>query len=627
MISTPKRFAGLAAAVLAAATLAACSSSSTTPSASGSSTAGAGKPVSGGTLHIVAASGPEHLDTVPSYYTTDYQLTHAYTRQLLNYPTEWYTSSSTSDAGWVATTTPAPDVATEVPTTSNGGITDGGTVYTFHIKPGVDWNTSPPRQVTSQDFLREFKAFFNPVSPVGNPVYFESTISGLTQYANEETAYFASKSHPPTASDIANFQNTHTISGITTPNSMTIQFRLVSPASDFLYMMAMPFTSARPAEYDNYVPNSLQLDTHTISDGPYQISSYIPGKSITLVRNPAWKQSTDSLRHDYVATIVDTLGVTSAETQLSDMQAGTQDVTSDTPINPSAIPSLVASHPSNFHIFPWSSTNPYIVFNLRSPDANGAAGKLLLRQAVEYGLDKSAAIKAIGGPDVAQQLNTVIPQGNVGYKDTNMYSDSSGQGNVAMCKSDLSKAGYPSGVKLIYMYPNDSSNTRIFTAIQASLANCGITLLAKPEPGSSFFVDLGNAPENNKPNQWDLGQAAWIPDWFGNNGRTVIQALFQGPNCVVNTVNYGCYNNSTVNSLITKAEGASSVSAAGTYWQQADQQIMSDAAIVPIMNQGFPQYTSSRVRGISSDGKTYPTAIFAPNIGEPDITAIWLANG
>jgi hypothetical protein len=32
----------------------------------------------------VAASGPEHFDTVPSYYTTDYQLTHAYTRQLLS---------------------------------------------------------------------------------------------------------------------------------------------------------------------------------------------------------------------------------------------------------------------------------------------------------------------------------------------------------------------------------------------------------------------------------------------------------------------------------------------------------------------------------------------------------------
>ena len=392
-------------------------------------------------MHIVAASGPAHLDTVPSYYTTDYQLTHAYTRQLLNYPTLPY--NSTSDANWTADVTPTADVATEVPSTANGGITNDGKTYTFHIKQGVDWNTSPTRQVTSQDFLREYKAFFNPVSPVGNPVYYESTISGLSAYASAETAYFASKSHAPTAANIANFQNTHNISGIATPNSSTISFTLIKPASDFLYMLGMPFTSARPVEYDSYVPNSLELDTHTISDGPYQISSYVPGKSITMVRNPAWKQSTDPLRHDYVSTIVDTLGVTSAETQLADMQAGTQDVTSDTPINPSSIPSLIASHPANFHIWQWSSTFPYIVFNLRSPDAGGAANKLLVRQAVEFGLDKSAAIKAIGGPAVAQQLSTVIPQGNVGYVNSNMYPDNNGQGNTATCKSDLTKAGLP----------------------------------------------------------------------------------------------------------------------------------------------------------------------------------------
>ena len=624
MTSTAKRVAGLAAVVIIATGLAACSSTPSSPSAS--STASAGKPVYGGTLHIVAASGPEHLDTVPSYYTTDYQLTHAFTRQLLNYPSDPYTSASTSDPGWVADTTPAPDVATEVPTVANGGITNGGKTYTFHIKQGVDWNTTPARQVTSQDFLREFKAFFNPVSPVGNPVYYTSTIAGLQQYDNEETAYFANaKAHPPTAANIANFQNTHSISGISTPNSSTIQFTLISPASDFLYMLAMPFASARPVEYDSYVPGSLQQAQHTISDGPYQISSYIPGKSITMVRDPAWKQSTDSLRHDYVNEIVDTLGITSAQTQLSDMQAGTEDIPSDTPINPSSIPSLEASSASNFHIWPWSTTFPYIVFNLRSPDAGGAMNKLLVRQAVEYGLDKSAAIKAIGGPAVAQVLNTVIPQGNTGYVNYNLYPDDNGQGNVAMCKSDLAKAGYPNGVTVTYMYPNDSSNTRIFTAIQASLANCGITLNGKPEPGSTFFTDLGNAPENNKAGQWDMGQAAWVPDWFGDNGRTVIQALFQGPNCVVNTVNYGCYDSPTVNSLITQAESASTLTAAGNLWHQADEAIMSDAVIVPIMNQGFPNYSSARVRGIASNGQTYPTAIFTPNIGEPDITAIWLA--
>jgi peptide/nickel transport system substrate-binding protein len=623
MISAPQRAVALAAAVLAAAGLAACSSSSSSSTPSASST---GKPVSGGTLHIVAASGPAHIDTVPAYYTVDYQIEHATTRQLLAYPTEAY--SSTSSPGWTADTTPVADAATQVPTVANGGITNGGKTYTFHIKQGVDWNTSPARQVTSQDFLREYKAFFNPVSPVGNPVYYESTIAGLTAYANAETAFFASKAHAPTAANIANFQNTHNISGISTPDPSTIQFTLTAPASDFLYMLAMPFTSARPVEYDSYVPNSLQLDQHTIADGPYQISSYVPGKSLTLVRNPAWQQSTDPLRHDYVATVVDTFGVSSAETQLSDLQAGTEDVIdSSTPVNPASIPSLVASKASNFHIWQYSTTFPYIVFNLRSPDANGAAGKVLVRQAVEYGVDKAAAVKAIGGPDVAQILNTVIPQGNTGYVNSNMYPDSNGQGDVATCKSDLAKAGYPNGVTLTYTYPNDSSNTRIFTAIQASLANCGITLTPKAEPGSSFYTDLGNAPENNKAGAWDMGQAGWIPDWFGNNGRTVIQALFQGPNCVINTVNYGCYDSSTVNSLITQAEGASTVSDAGNFWHQADTQIMSDAAIAPVMNQNFPNYSSARVRGITSDGATYPTSIFQPNIGAPDITALWLTNG
>jgi peptide/nickel transport system substrate-binding protein len=112
-----------------------------------------------------------------------------------------------------------------------------------------------------------------------------------------------------------------------------------------------------------------------------------------------------------------------------------------------------------------------------------------------------------------------------------------------------------------------------------------------------------------------------VPDWYGNNGRTVVQALFQGPNCVINTVNDGCYDNATVNSLIGQAENAPSLSAAGGFWHQADEQIMSDAAIVPIMSQNFPEYASARVRGVNG----YPTALWAPNIGEADITNLWLA--
>src|SRR5208282_3881332 len=96
MISAPKCFAGLAAVALATTAIAACSSSSSSSSATSSSS----KPVSGGTLHIVSASGPDHIDTVPAYYTVDYQLERAYTRQLLSYPT--VPAASTSSAGWTA---------------------------------------------------------------------------------------------------------------------------------------------------------------------------------------------------------------------------------------------------------------------------------------------------------------------------------------------------------------------------------------------------------------------------------------------------------------------------------------------------------------------------------------------
>jgi peptide/nickel transport system substrate-binding protein len=614
MTRRSQRITAVAAAAALAAGLAACSSNN---SSSNSSAVGT-HPVYGGTLKIVAASGPDHIDPVPAYYTADYILERAYTRQLVAYPT--VPDPTITSSGWKKDTTPEPDVATSVPTTSNGGITDGGKLYTFHIKKGVDWNTSPPRQVVAGDFIREFKAFCNPVSPVGNPVYYEATIAGLTSYCNAEAKYFANKAHAPTAANIANFQNTHTITGITSPNPMELQFHLVSPASDFIYMLAMPFASARPVEYDKYVPNSLALDQHTISDGPYQITSYVPSRSIVMMRNPAWKQSTDPIRHQYVDKITVTMGVTDAQTQFNDMQAGEYDLPLDTSLVPSEVPTLEATHNPKFRAWPGSNTFPYIVFNLRSPNNSGAMGKLAVRQAVEYGVNKVAVQKVIGGPTVAQIINTAIPPGNVGYKNYNLYPTSGSSGDTAKCKSLLAKAGYKNGLTLNYMYPNDSNDQAFFEAIQASLRSCGINLSGKPEAGSTFFVDLGNVGVTNKSGTWDMAQPGWFPDWFGNNGRTTIAPLFQ-TDCVLNTTNYGCYNSAALNSLIKKAETATTTSAAANYWHQADVNVMKNAVIVPLISQQLLMYSSKDVmqKGTSA-------VVYQPNIGGADITNVWCAH-
>ncbi|HYK32253.1 MAG TPA: ABC transporter substrate-binding protein [Streptosporangiaceae bacterium] len=620
MTRRSQRIAVMAIASLAAAGLAACSSSSNSSNKAGG---GANTPVLGGTLRVVAASGPDHLDPVPAYYTADYMFERAYTRQLLSYPT--VADPALGDAGWIKDITPVADIATEVPSTANGGISADGLTYTFHIKPGVMWNTSPARQVTAADFLREFKAFSNPAPGgfVGNAGYFTATIKGLAQYVAAETAYFANpKKHAITAANVTAFQNSHSISGITVVSPSEIQFHLVTRASDFLYMMAMPFTSARPLEYDSYLPNSAQLDQHTISDGPYAITSYVPGKSMTLQRNPAWKQSTDPVRHQYVKTITLTIGVTSAATQLADEQAGatgTYDLVNDTGVEPTAIQGLISGHDPKFAVNPWDSTVPYVVFNLRSPNSNGAAGNLKVRQAIEYGLSKVAVQKAQGGPEVAKIISTAIPPGNVGYVNYNLYPDNNGNGDIAKCKSTLKAAGFPHGVTLRYLYANDSVNSRIFAAIQASLSPCGVNLKGVPEPGSSFFVDLGNAPANNKAGTWDMGQAGWIPDWFGNNGRTVIDPLFR-TRCIVNTNNYGCFSNKKLDDTITAAETSTSQSAAQALWHQADEIVMQNAVIVPLTDGQAPYYSSKRVHNAGSTSITFP-----PNIGDPDITNVWLS--
>src|ERR1700744_3749171 len=97
MSRSSKRVAALVAAIVAAGGLAACSSSSNGSSGSGGSTSTAAapatsgtsstKPQAGGTLNVVASTGPDHMDTVQAYYTADYELERVYTRQLVAYQT------------------------------------------------------------------------------------------------------------------------------------------------------------------------------------------------------------------------------------------------------------------------------------------------------------------------------------------------------------------------------------------------------------------------------------------------------------------------------------------------------------------------------------------------------------
>ncbi len=114
----------------------------------------------GGTLNVVSNGDFEHLDSGSAYYALDYSIIQATTRPLFSYPPN-------------SATTVRPDLATEIPTEANGGITDGGKTITVHIRTGVHFSPPVNREVTSHDVAFALERGANP--NVGNaywPAYF-----------------------------------------------------------------------------------------------------------------------------------------------------------------------------------------------------------------------------------------------------------------------------------------------------------------------------------------------------------------------------------------------------------------------------------------------------------------------
>ncbi len=567
----------MAVAILAAGSLAACGSSSKTTASSASSTSSAGTPVSGGTLRWVASGDVDHLDPASAYYTSTAILERAYTRQLVTYP---------ASNNYQTATTIVPDVATVVPTMANGGLSSDGLTYTFHLRSGVMWNTTPPRAVVAGDFVRALKRFCNPVLGVGNPTYFTSTIAGMTSYC----AAYGKIPSTATAAQLASFQNSHTITGVSAPDASTLVIKLSQPASDFLNIMATTFVSAAPVEWDSYLPDSAAFRQHVYSDGPYQISAYVAGKSITLTRNPQWQQSTDPDRHQYVDKMVVTEGTNDPGQALQDLQAGSGDLMWDLPVPTDKIPALQASKDPNFAIWAGHITNPYLVFNLTT----GPTANLKVRQAIEYAIDKVAIAKIYGGTALNPPITTAIPPGNIGYVNYNLYSTPGDNGDPAKCKSTLAAAGFPNGLTLTDAYRNAGNHPAVFQSVQADLKACGITVKGLPQQQGNYYAWLED-PANTKAGKWNISEPGWVPDWYGNNGRAIVQPLFTSP-CVNPTTNYGCYNSTTTNDLVNKALTATSLTAAATFWHQVDMQVMQDAVIVPFTDQNTPGYHSTRVK-------------------------------
>jgi peptide/nickel transport system substrate-binding protein len=600
----------LAVASLAALALTAAACSSANKGSNGSGTSllhsgvqalnPGGTPKSGGTLNMLGDGDLDYMDYNVSYYTIGGLTQRLWLRGLYSYP---------AVPGKV--TSVAPDLATAAPTVSNNGLT-----YSVTIKTGAQWNTSPARQVTGADAVLGLKRACNPAQPFGGMPDFITLIKGLSDYCSG----FAKVK--PTVAAIKKYVTTHQISGVTSSGN-TVTYNLTQPASYFAYMLTLDPFSPAPVESLKYVPASAASGQHMIADGPYQITSYVPAKSITFARNPAWQASTDSIRKAYVDAVkVTETGDPTAIQQVlqTNTAAGGMEYNSFPPVG--SIPGLINQMKAggkNFNLGPTFSTNPYLVFNTVSPNNGGALEKVAVRQALSYAINRAHLIQDDNGPTVSPPITHVLPDGINGSQYVTKGYDPYPY-NVAKAKKLLATAGYSSGLKLTVLYNNESTvEPKMFQTLQADLAKANITLKALAVPSADLYTKyLFGPPSVAKRGVWDIGMAGWGPDWYGDAAKSFFAPLFSGPASFPATggSNYGYYSNPAVTAKIDQAAALGDPAAAGKLWGQIDQAVMKDAPFFPITQDYQADYHSSFVHN----------AVYVPAIQNFDPSNVWLSS-
>jgi ABC-type transport system substrate-binding protein len=582
---------GVAAAAGLTLLASACGGSSGSPS-----TGSGGTVVEGGHLKLLGGGDIDHLDTASAYYSVTYSLMRAISRQLVSYP---------NDPDPTKARTVVPDMATAMPAVSADGLT-----YTMTIRDGVQWNAkSGARQVTGVDAVRGFKRLCNPVEPTGAPGYFIGVIAGMKEYCDG----FAKV--PATISAIKGYVEGHEISGVSAKGN-TLTIKLVQPAGDFVNILALPFSSPAPIESLAALPDSPQFRQAFVSDGPYTITRYVAEKSIELVRNPAWKKSTDPLRAAHVDTISIVQGSDEGPVQ-QQLQAGTTDMSWDTYVPTAQIPSLKAAKDPRLALVDNGAINPYISINLQSPNAGGALKKLLVRQAINYATNKKAVVQVLGGPDVYTPTGQVLTPTLLGYKKFDPYATPESAGDPAKAKQMLAAAGYPNGLDLTFIYRNKGKAPAIAATMQAELKKAGIRLKLKVVPNPDFYTQHLSKPAATKAGDWDLAAPGWNPDWQGNAARSFLVPLLDGRQYGEGSTNYNDYNSPVVNALIDKALAEKDLAKVADLWHQADVKVMADAPWVPVATGKNPLFHASRVQN-------WVYFDFANN---GDITNVWLKDG
>lgn len=376
-------------------------------------------------------------------------------------------------------------------------VSPDGLTYTFHLRPGVKWQTTksfkPTRDLNADDVIFSFERQWKQDNP-----YYKVT--------SDNHSYFNDMDMPSS------------LKAIEKVDDMTVRFVLNVPNAPFLANMAMDFASIISKEYADAMMKAgmpEKVDQEPVGTGPFVLESYQKDATIRYKANPTYWHGKPKIDTLVFAITPD------ASVRFAKLKSGECDLIPYP--SPADIPAMEKE--SDIRVLKQPGLNiAYLAFNtLKKPYDDKR-----VRQAVDMAINKKAIIDAVYlGTGVAAKnpIPPVMWSYNDAVKDYPFDPEKA--------KKLLADAGYANGFDTDLWYmpvqrPYNPNGKRIGELMQADLEKVGIhaklvtyewgEYRKRLQAGDPMLMQFGWSGDNGDPDNFMntlLGCAAAKPG--GNN--------------------------------------------------------------------------------------------------------------
>ncbi len=515
----------------------------------------------GGTLRLFDFIVPDSIDEGSGYLSE-----------------AWSVFTSTGDGlvgfrrvGGLDGTTPVPDLATAITPP-----TDGGRTYTFQLQRGIRYSNGDV--VRASDFRRALERDFR----IGS--------YGASYYGGLLGAGTCSKARCDLSRGV-----------IADDRTGTITLHLRKPDPEFLSKLALP--AAYPVPREVSMTRSERLGVP--GTGPYMIQSYQKQTKkiarLVLVRNPhfrAWSAAAQPA--GYPNRIILTYNEARSH-QLTAVEHGQADVVNSPP--PDRIHEVATRYAAQVHVFPQSTTFG-IFFNTRIPPFDNLAA----RQAVNFAIDRGAAVAGFSGGDGAAATCQILPPGSTGYEPYCPYTLNPGGGawsapDLVRARKLVAESG-TYGQHVVFWTGNKPFQLEVGKLALTTLKSLGykatLKVLGQNAKGKDTYFDAAN----DSRTRTQAGFYAWGADF--PSAASYLEPLFTCKSLKLaskQNENASLFCDPRVDRAFDRAlagESTSAPSATSAAWSAVDHTITDRAPWAPLVNSRVFVVVSRRVGNVQS---------------------------